>query len=280
MEMNKYKIQMAAYSGYLEQEERSETTMIQYRRDILSFLNWADGMEATKETVIRYKQYLQTQYQASSVNVKLAAINGFFSFLKRFDLRVKRLKIQRQAYCSSEKELSKEEYQRLVAASKEQGKEKLSLVLQTICGTGIRISELRFITVEAVCRGEASIRLKGKNRTVLLPGKLRRLLQNYIRREKLVSGPVFITGGGKPLDRSNVWKAMKALCNSAGVDAKKGFPHNLRHLFARCFYARHKDIAKLADILGHSNINTTRIYIISTGAEHRRQMDALGLCII
>lgn len=277
MKMKQYKIQLTAYIDYLEREERSAATIAQYHRDIFRFLSWAEGMEAVKDTVIRYKQYLQTEYQATSVNVKLAAINGFFTFLERFDLRVKQLKIQRQAYCSSKKELSKEEYRRLVAAANQQGKEKLSLVLQTICGTGIRISELQFITVEAVRQGEAAIRLKGKNRTILLPDKLCRMLRKYIRREKLGAGPIFITGTGKPLDRSNVWKSMKALCGAAGVDPKKVFPHNLRHLFARCFYSIDKDIAKLADLLGHSSIDTTRIYIISTGTEHRRQMDALGL---
>lgn len=277
MKMDAYKIQLAAYTDYLVQQERSAATVAQYRRDVLRFLTWSEGMDAVKETVIRYKQYLQTEYQTASINVKLAALNGFFAFLERFDLRVKQLKIQQQAYCAQEKELSKKEYRRLVEAAFRQGNEKLALVLQTICATGIRISELQFITVEAVRQGDAAIRLKGKNRMVLLTDKLCRLLRDYIRKEKLTSGSVFVTRNGTPLDRSNVWKAMKALCSSAGVDAKKVFPHNLRHLFARCFYTVYKDIAKLADILGHSSINTTRLYIISTGAEHRRQMAALGL---
>ena len=192
-------------------------------------------------------------------------------------MKLKFLKIQESVYCSAEKELSKKEYQRLVDTAKKQKNEKLVLLLQTICGTGIRVSEVKYITSEAVCQGEAVIRLKGKTHTILLPKKLQKALKNYIRREKILTGPVFITRTGRPLDRSNIWKMMKALCRDAGVDEKKVFPHNLRHLFARCFYALDKDIAKLADILGHSSINTTRIYIITSGVEHRRQLDALGL---
>lgn len=175
--------------------------------------------------------------------------------------------------------MSKAEYLRLVKATKEKKNEKLALLLQTICGTGIRVSEVAYITAEAVCRGEAVIRLKGKTRTILLPKKLQKALKEYMRREKITTGPVFVTRTGRPLDRSNIWKMMKALCRDAGVDKKKVFPHNLRHLFARCFYSVDKDIAKLADILGHSSINTTRIYIISSGTEHRRRLDALGLLL-
>lgn len=209
--------------------------------------------------------------------MKLSALNSFFEFVGRSDLRLKLLKIQQKAYCSAEKELSKAEYLRLVKTAEQEDNQKLALLLQTICGTGIRVSEVKYITAEAVNRGEASIRLKGKNRTILIPKKLQKRLKDYIRREKIKDGPVFITRTGKPLDRSNIWRMMKALCQEAGVDEKKVFPHNLRHLFARCFYSIDKDIAKLADILGHSSINTTRIYIITSGAEHRRQLDALEL---
>ena len=271
--------QLTAYVSYLKESERSCATQTQYCSDIRRFLSWAGDAALTKETVIRYKELLQIKYKAASVNAKLAAINSFFSFLGKNELRVKQLKIQRQAYCSNERELAKSEYLRLVKAAKKQKDERLSLLLQTICGTGIRVSELQYITAEAVKNGEAAICLKGKNRTILIPGKLRKALWQYLQRQNITSGPIFITKNGKPLDRSNICKKMKALCSSANVASKKVFPHNLRHLFARCFYALEKDIAKLADILGHSSINTTRIYIVSTGMEHRRQMDTLGLVL-
>ncbi len=279
MDMQEYQAKLKDYVNYLTQEERSHATIAQYSRDVGCFLSWSAGKAAQKETVIAYKAYLQSQYQATSVNAKLAAVNMFLAFVGRGDCRVKQLKIQRQAYCSQDRELTKEEYRRLVEATRKEKNEKLALILQTICATGIRVSELKFITVEAVGCGQAAIRLKGKNRMVLLPTKLRRVLRDYIRTKKLSSGPVFVTRTGKPMDRSNIWKAMKALCQNAGVDPKKVFPHNLRHLFARCFYSVDKDIARLADILGHSSINTTRIYIISSGEEHRKQMDELELVV-
>lgn len=272
-----YETQIENYFNYLKEEERSESTRRQYRRDILCFLSFLGAGALTKETAVDYKQKLERDYQPASVNVKLSALNSFFAFLGRSELRLKLLKIQRKAYCPTEKELSKEEYLRLVKTAEREKNQKLALLLQTICGTGIRVSELKYITAEAVCRGEASIQLKGKNRTILIPRKLQKSLKEYLRRQKITTGPVFITRTGRSLDRSNIWKMMKALCQEAGVNEKKVFPHNLRHLFARCFYAIDKDIAKLADILGHSNINTTRIYIITSGAEHRRQLDALGL---
>lgn len=271
--------QTAAYMDFLEQEERSPATLMQYRRDILRFLAWGEELPLSKETVIRYKEVLQETYKATSVNAKLAALNGFLTYLGKPELRVKQLKIQRQAYCSREKELVRQEYARLVKAARGDGNERLSLVLQTLCSTGIRVSELSFITVEAVEAGEAAVSLKGKNRTVLLPEKLCKMLRRYIARRGIRSGPVFVSRNGNPLDRSYIWRQMKALCKRAGVAAKKVFPHNMRHLFARCFYAVDKDLAKLADILGHSSINTTRIYIISSGAEHRARMDQLGLVL-
>lgn len=279
MKMKALQSQVEAYMRHLEQEERSAATRKQYFRDISRFLAWAGEMEQEKDTVIQYKEKLKTEYRAASVNAKLAAVNSFFAFLGRAELRVKQLKIQRQAYCSKERELTREEYLRLVETAARQENEKLSMILQTICATGIRVSELRFITAEAVKNGEAEIQLKGKHRIVLLPNSLRKLLKVWLKRQKIQSGPVFITRNGRPLDRSNIWKMMKALCIGAKVDPQKVFPHNLRHLFARCFYSVDKDLAKLADILGHSNINTTRIYIISTGAEHTRRMDALGLVV-
>lgn len=279
MEQTEYEAGLAAYMEQLRLAERSEATMQQYRRALADFFRWLDGRPLEKRVVIAYKEALAQRYCAGSVNVRLAAINGFLAFAGRGELRVKQLRIQKKIYCAREKELSRAEYLRLVQAARQQQNEKLAMLLQTICGTGIRVSELRFITAEAVRSGEAKIRLKGKNRTVLLPGKLREALRRYLKQMQISDGPVFITRSGRPLDRSNIWKMMKQLCFTAGVDAGKVFPHNLRHLFARLFYAADKDIARLADILGHSSVNTTRIYIISSGREHRRRMDALGLVV-
>ncbi len=279
MKTTDYEIQIKDYLNYLRDEEHSPATIKQYQRDIFCFFSFIDAGELTRETVLHYKEELEQQYQPVSVNVKLSALNNFFSFIGRNDLKLKFLKIQKSAYCSAEKELSKAEYLKLINAAKEKKNEKLAILLQTIGGTGIRVSEVKYITAEAVCRGEAVIRLKGKTRTILLPKKLQKSLKGYIRREKITAGPVFVTRTGRPLDRSNIWKMMKGLCRDAGVDEKKVFPHNLRHLFARCFYSVDKDIAKLADILGHSSINTTRIYIITSGVEHRRRLDALGLVV-
>ena len=267
------------YIKYLEQEEKSEVTRRQYKRDILHFLSFAKGQELTRELALRYKEELQSKHRAGSVNVKLAALNGFFSYLGREDLRVKRLRIQKRPFLPREKELSKAEYLRLLEAARQKKNEKLRLLLETICGTGIRVSELKYITVEAVEQGEAAIRLKGKIRIILITGKLKKVLKQYLRKWGISSGPVFVTKNGNPLDRSNIWKMMKALCKDAGVARQKVFPHNLRHLFARCFYKIDKDIARLADILGHSSINTTRIYVMSSDHEPRKRMDALGLVI-
>lgn len=267
------------YLIYLAQEERSTATRSQYRRDILKFLEFLEGKQLNKETALLYKQHLEETYRQTSVNAKLAALNSFFVFLEKKELCLKLLKIQTNVYCPEEKELSKEEYQRLVKTARAKKNEKLALMLQTICSTGIRVSELKYVTVEAVQKGEAVIHLKGKTRTILIPGKLKKALKRYIRSRKLRSGAVFITRTGNPMNRSNIWKMMKNLCKDAEVEEKKVFPHNLRHLFARTFYDLDKDIARLADILGHSNINTTRIYIISTGREHRRKLDAMGLVV-
>jgi len=268
---------VSEYITYLEQQERSTVTRRQYERDIRIFLGRIKGESITKEEVLRYKEELQEKYRPASVNAKLAALNGFFSYIGRNDLRLRQLRIQKQVYCRTERELTKTEYLHLVDTARRQGNERLSLLLETICGTGIRVSELRFITADAVWRGEAVIRLKGKTRMILIGGKLSKKLKQYMRKRKILSGSIFVTRTGKPMDRFYIWKLMKALCRSAGVEPQKVFPHNLRHLFARCFYAAEKDLAKLADVLGHSNINTTRIYIVSTGREHRRCMEALGL---
>lgn len=267
------------YLAHLKREERSRSTCRQYERDVQNFLKFIRGEALSKELVIRYKESLQETYRPASVNAKLAAVNGFLSFIGKDSMKVRQLKIQRQAFCPGERELTKAEYLRLIRTARSRRNGKLALLIQTICGTGIRVSELSFITAEAIAVGEVDIRLKGKNRTILIAGKLRQALKSYIKRNGISSGPVFVTRSGKPMDRSNIWRMMKDLCAEAGVEGSKVFPHSLRKLFARCFYHVDKDIAKLADILGHSNINTTRIYIISSGREHRQRMDALGLIV-
>ena len=268
------------FSAYLKSEEKSENTIEKYIRDVRAFAAYQNGAEVTKETVIAYKRnLLSVNYAVRSINSMLASINSLFSFLGWVDCRVKSIKLQRQIYCPEEKELTKAEYMRLVNTAKQKGNERLNLILQTICGTGIRVSELQYITVEAVKRGEAFVSLKGKTRTVFIVKELRQKLLRYAAEQRITSGYIFITRSGRPISRTNIWREMKSLCVQAGVNPQKVFPHNLRHLFARVFYGIEKDIAKLADILGHSSINTTRIYIISTGNEHRRRMEHMRLII-
>lgn len=271
--------QMEPYIAYLRREERSQATIEQYHKNILGFLMWGREQELAKASLIAYKKKLQEECQASSVNTKLAAINGFLKFCGKGEMKVKRLKIQKPVYGSRGRELTKTEYLRLVRAANRQQNEKLSLILQTLGATGMRVSELEFVTAEAVRVGEVAICMKGKNRRIFLPKELCRALECYIRKNNIISGAVFVTRTGRPLDRSNIWKEMKTLSKNAQVAAEKVFPHNLRHLFARCFYSVDKDLAKLADVLGHSSVNTTRLYIISSGEEHRRCMDALGLVV-
>ena len=235
--------------------------------------------EITKESVLAYKKHIQQNYAVRSVNSMIASINGFFSFLCWYDLKVKSLKIQRQVFCTEEKELTKPEYLRLCRAADEKRNERLKLILQTICGTGIRVSELRYITVEAVKNGEAVVNCKSKTRVIFIVKELRKKLLRYAAEQNIKTGMIFITKAGKPINRTNIWREMKSLCKAANVNPQKVFPHNLRHLFARVFYGIEKDIAKLADILGHSSINTTRIYIISTGTEHRRRMENMHLIL-
>ena len=269
-----------AFGKYLRREEKSENTVKKYLRDVRAFAAYLNGAEVTKETVITFKsKLLGESYSVRSINSMLASLNGLFSFLGWEDCRVKSVKLQRQIYCPEEKELTKAEYMRLVDTAKQKGNERLNLILQTICGTGIRVSELQYITVEAVKNREATVALKGKTRSVFLVKELRKKLIRYAAKQNIQSGAVFITRTGKPMNRTNIWREMKGLCKQAGVNPKKVFPHNLRHLFARTFYGIEKDIAKLADILGHSSINTTRIYIISTGSEHRRRMEHMRLII-
>ena len=269
-----------AFEKYLRREEKSDNTVKKYLRDMRAFAAYLNGAEVTKETVITFKsKLLGESYSVRSINSMLASLNGLFSFLGWEDCRVKSVKLQRQIYCPEEKELTKAEYMRLVDTAKQKGNERLNLILQTICGTGIRVSELQYITVEAVKNREATVALKGKTRSVFLVKELRKKLIRYAAKQNIQSGAVFMTRTGKPMNRTNIWREMKGLCKQAGVNPKKVFPHNLRHLFARTFYGIEKDIAKLADILGHSSINTTRIYIISTGSEHRRRMEHMRLII-
>lgn len=261
-------------------EEKSDATVEKYIRDVRAFSRFCPGEEVTKEVVIAYKQKLFDRgYAVRSINSMLASLNSLFSFLGWHDCKVKSLKIQRQIYCAEEKELTKAEYWRLVNAAKQKHNERLCLILQTICGTGIRVSELQCITVEAIHYSEITVSCKGKTRTVFLPALLQKRLKRYAQDQRIASGAIFITRTGRPMNRCSVWREMKALCEGAGVLPTKVFPHNLRHLFARVFYGIEKDIAKLADILGHSSINTTRIYIVTTGAEHRRKIEQMQLIL-
>ncbi len=265
------------FRKYLLNEEKSAVTVEKYIRDVKSFKKWVDGREIVKAEMLLYKEYLIELYAPASVNSILSSLNSFFGFNEWYDLRVKNVKVQRQMFVSADKELNKSEYERLLRAAKNKKNEKLYLIMQTICSTGIRVSELKFITVESVKSGQAQVKLKGKVRTVFLPDELVKLLKRYVGEQEIESGSVFVTRTGKPIDRHGIWKAMKELCESAGVKKEKVFPHNLRHLFARTYYSIQKDMARLADILGHSNVNTTRIYTIETGEIHRRQIQRLGL---
>lgn len=265
------------FKNHLLAEEKSTATVEKYMRDVSVFRIWTGGKSVDKMTVLAYKAGLVETYAPASVNSVLSSLNSFFSFCERNDLGVKMLKIQKQIFCDKEKELSKAEYGRLLEAARQKKNRRLELLMQTICASGIRVSELCAVTVEAVRQKKAVIRCKGKMRTVFLPKALCKMLADYIKDEKIKSGPVFVTKNGKPLDRSTIWKMMKALCKDADVDKEKVFPHNLRHLFARTYYSIQKDIVRLADILGHTSINTTRIYTMETGEIHSKQIQRLGL---
>ncbi len=272
------KTQIDKFANYLRNEEKSTATQEKYLRDVRAFCRYTGDTEISKEIVIAWKkQLLQDDYAVRSINSMLASVNSLLVFLGWHDCKVKNIRTQRQTYCTEDKELTKVEYMRLLSAAKHN--EQLHLVLQTICGTGIRVSELQYFTVEAVRCGEITVNCKSKTRNILVPGKLRNTLLNYAKRHSITTGAIFVGRNGKPLDRSCIWRQMKQLCKAAGVKESKVFPHNLRKLFARTFYGIEKDIAKLADILGHSSINTTRIYIMSTGTEHRRKIERLGLVV-
>ena len=238
-----------------------------------------DDFGITKHETLTLVLRVPTSHAPATVNSILAAVNGFFRFMGWKDIAVKLLKIQKALFCDERRELTRAEYARLVSAAQKVGNERLSLVMQTICATGTRVSELRFITVEAVTTGRAEICNQGKRRTVFLPGRLRRLLRKYLQKQKKTAGAVFTTRTGRPLDRSNIWRDMKALCESADVEPGKVFPLNLRHLFARTYYSLEKDLSRMADILGHSSVNTTRIYTMESGGVHQRQLERMGLII-
>ena len=272
------KEQTAAYGRYLAAEERSPGTVGKYLRDVRTFAAWLGGRPVSKELAAAWKEHLLSQgYAPVTINSMLAAINGLFHFLGWDECRVKFLKVQRRLFRDAGRELTRPEYEQLLAAARERGRERLALLMETICATGIRVSEVKYITVEAAQRGRAEISLKGKIRTILLPGKLCRKLLKYARKQKTVSGELFLTRNGTALSRRQIWAELKRLCKYAGVEPTKVFPHNLRHLFATTFYKACKDIARLADVLGHSSIETPRIYLVTSGAEHARQMERLGL---
>ena len=270
---------MQDFEVYLRNEERSAATIEKYMRDVRYFAIFIGDTEISKQTVLEYKSRLGETYAVASANSMIAALNCFLRFCGWHDLCVKQFKIQREVYCSEEKELTRAEYIRLLEAANAKHNERLNLIIQTICGTGIRVSELQYITVEALQNGEAIVNCKGKNRRVFIVSELKKKLLCYIKEQKIESGAIFVTRSGKPINRSSIWREMKALCKQANVLPSKVFPHNLRHLFARTFYGIEKDIAKLADILGHSSIDTTRIYIITTGIEHKRKMEHMRLII-
>ena len=269
---------VTSFGQYLRQEERSAGTIEKYLRDVRAFAAWLGGTPLTKEAAALWKGGLLDQgCTPATVNSKLAAINKFFSFAGWAEFRVKPLKIQRRLFRDDSRELTRAEYLRLLETAHALGRERLALLMETICATGIRVSKVQNITVEAARRGKTEIALKGKIRTILLPGKLCRKLLKYARKRQIASGKIFLTKGGRGMSRGQIWAEMKALCQEAGVAASKVFPHNLRHLFARTFYKAYRDVAKLADVLGHSSLETTRIYLISTSAEHAVMLEGLHL---
>jgi site-specific recombinase XerD len=262
---------------FLLNEEKATSTVDKYVHDISVFSEWLKENEFDKTVVLSYKQELILKYAPSSVNAVISSLNSFFSYMEWHEIRIKALKVQRQMFSSKDKELTKAEYERLLNAAKSKKNERLYYLMQTICSTGIRVSEIKYVTVEAIKCGKASISCKGKMRVVFLTKQLCELLKAYAKNNNIKSGSIFVTKNGKPLDRSNIWSEMKKLCESANVDKSKVFPHNFRHLFAITYYSLQKDIVRLADVLGHSNINTTRIYTIESGDTHRRQLQKLGL---
>ena len=272
--------QVAAFARKLHENECAAGTIAKYRHDVQQFCQWAETRPVSRELANEWKEHLvSAHYAPTTINSMLAALNGFFRFLGWEDCRVKFLKIQRKLFRDTARELTRTEYEQLIRTAEAQGKHRLALLMETICATGVRVSEVKYLTVEAARTGCAEISLKGKIRTILLPNKLCRKLLKYAKKQKIASGEIFLTKSGKGLSRRQIWVEMKRLCAAAGVEPSKVFPHNLRHLFATAFYRACKDIAKLADVLGHSSIETTRIYLVTSGTEHRKQLDRLGLIV-
>ena len=269
---------VAGFREHLEGEEHGKATVEKYVRNVRFFAAWLDGEAVSREAVARWKAHLQGEgLSPCTVNAKLSALNRFFAYAGLEGCRVKFLHIQRKVFRDESRSLSRREYMRLLCAAREHGKEQLGLAMETIGATGIRVSELAYITVEAARAGRATVSLKGKVRVILIPPKLCRKLLKYAKGKGIRGGKVFVTRSGKGVSRRQVWRGMKALCRKAGVEGSKVFPHNLRHMFATVFYRASHDIVKLADVLGHSSIETTRIYLIATGEEHSRQMNRLDL---
>ena len=269
---------LISFKYQLRTEEREQNTIEKYMREVRLFQTWLADRPVTAETIANWKNHLQDEgYKPETVNSKLSALNKFFKFMGWKDCRMKYLKVQRKLFRGTEKELTKDDYLRLLETANHLGRTRLALLIETICATGIRVSEVRYITMEAIQAGRADIALKGKIRTILLPGKLCRKLQKYAKKQKITSGEIFLTRSGRGISRRQIWAEMKTLCKKANVVPSKVFPHNLRHLFAQTFYRACRDVAKLADVLGHSSIETTRIYLISTGIEHAKQLERLGL---
>jgi len=267
------------YEEYLRQEEKSSATIEKYLRDIRHLCTYLAGKkELNKEVIIGYKTYLMTCYAFSSVNSMLTAVNGYLVFIRQEECRVKLLKRQKKSFCEENQELTREEYMRLLEVARQRKSSRMYFILQTICATGIRIGELAYFTVQALRKRKVEVYNKGKSRVILIPSKLRNSLLKYAKKQGIKEGSIFITKKKNPVNRSNIWTEMKQLCKEAKVVAEKVFPHNLRHLFARTYYGARKDVMKLADLLGHSSVETTRLYILTTGKEHERQISELGLC--
>lgn len=270
---------LQAFEEYLIQEEKSDATIEKYMREVAFLSEFLHHEKIDKKNLLAYRETLLERFQVQTVNGKLSAINAYLKFAGLGRFAVKLLKIQRRSFLCENKELTDSEYRRLLSAAKQRRDMRLYYLMMTVCSTGIRVSELKFITVNALHIGHAEIRLKGKNRTVILPKKLVEKLWKYALQNGIKSGPVFQTRSGRPLDRSNICHAMKQLCQYARVDVRKVFPHNLRHLFARSFYAIEKNLAHLADILGHSSIETTRIYIAASMKSHERVIRKMQLIV-
>ena len=267
------------FKNHLISDEKSDATVERYMRDVTTFISWLDGREMSKELMIQYKAALVDKYEPASVNTMLASLNAYFDYIGHTEYKVRNLKLQKSTYIEPKRELTKSEYERLLKTAYDMGKHRIYYIMQTICSCGIRVSELKYITVEALKKGVVYISNKGKNRRVYIPDTLSKLLHPYILMKKIKSGAIFVTRTGKPVDRSNIWAEMKKICKKAGVLASKVFPHNLRHLFARTYYKIHQDVVRLADILGHSSVNTTRIYTAESGEIHYKRIQILGLVL-